>query len=372
MVQLKSSVELNWSHLLEYGYVFGIPCYFNRTFLSNTTRREKNSVKRGILHRFPKELRRKFSYLHERSKCTTGVRIEFNSDAHSLKIISHLSRIKHRENYSNMAQACIDIIVDGNLWMNFYPKWDNPDKIYLKDDGKIHRICLVLPNYARVRLKKIILYGLTSVTEKTPPFLLENRPIVYYGSSITQGGCSSRPALAYFHRISETFCVNYVNLAISGNARGEPEFANYVASFSHAILFILDWGANLLEYKDDGLLEQRYEQFWRVIHKHNPDTPILFVGLQNFTSDLVTDQKFKDHIQNKRDFITQQSLQACKEINQTRKKKLFGYIDGTSIINTDSLDLTVDGIHPSDTGHKNYAELLEWKIIDLLGNHVEH
>jgi lysophospholipase L1-like esterase len=370
MTEKQSSVELNWIELLEQGYVFGIPCYFNGAFLSNTHRKDINSIRKGYIQRFPITLRQKIPYLFERSICTTGIRIEFMTDAMSMQVVSKISKLKHRENYSNMGQASLDIMVDGKLWMNFYPKWEDPDKIYLKADGQMHRICMVLPNYAGARIRKIILHDVTKVSQKSPPYLLENRPIVYYGSSITQGGCASRPALAYSHRLSETFCANYINLSISGNARGEPEIAEYVASFSHAIMFILDWGANLLEFEDDGLLEQRYEHFWRTIHNHNPDTPILFIGLQNFGYDVYSEPKIRDYIQQKRNFIQKQALEACEEINQSRKRKIFDYIDGTSIINTNSLELTIDGTHPSDAGHKTYAELLEWKIIDLLGNHI--
>ncbi len=362
-------MEFTWAQLLEQDYVFGIPSFFNGDFLPNTPRSDKKSIKRGLLHRFPRNLRQQFSYLHERSICTSGIRIEFTTDAKSIQIVSSHSKLKHRENYSNMAQACIDILVDGLFWTNYYTKWEDPEKIYLPEDGAMHRICLVFPNYARLRLKKIVLHEVSSVSQKTPSYLLENRPIVYYGSSITQGGCASRPALAYPHQLSETFCINYVNLAISGNARGEPELANYIAGFTHAALFILDWGANLLDPQDGDLLEHRYENFWRVIHEHNPNTPILFVGLQNFSHDLSSPPAFRKHIQKKRDFIKEKAIAACNEINQ--KSKMFDYIDGTSIINAESLDLTLDGVHPSDRGHKTYAELLEWKIIDLLGNHVK-
>lgn len=366
----QSTLELSWTQLLDQGYIFGIPSFYNGKFLSGISRKDVNGVKRGILHRFPYSLRRKFSYLYERSICTSGIRAEFVTDAKSIQIISELSKLKHRENYSNMAQACVDLLIDGKFWTNFYPKWDNPERIYLKDDGESHRVTFVFPTYARLRLRKLLFHDVTSITQKVPPFLLENRPIVYYGSSITQGGCASRPALAYAHRLSETFCINYVNLAISGNARGEPEIAKYISSFSHAAMFILDWGANLLDLQDGDLLEQRYESFWRTVHEKNPDTPILFVGLQNFSYDVSSDPAFRTHIQNKRDFIREKALAACNEVNKQKERKIFDFIDGTTIINTSSLGLTLDGIHPSDTGHQTYAELLEWKIIDLLGNHV--
>lgn len=366
-----STLEFTWSQLLEHGHVYGIPMFYNGKFHGVTLRKNMKLINRGVLHRFPDNLRKKFRYLNERSRCTSGIRVEFNTDANSLLILSKITRIKHRENYSNMAQAGVDILVDGDFWMNFYPKWENPEKIYLHQDGESHRISIVFPNYAAFRLQKIILHNSTGITPRSPEYLLENRPIVFYGSSITQGGCASRPALAYPHRLSDTFCMNYVNLSISGNARGEPELAEYVAGFAHAAMFILDWGANLLDLQWGDLLEERYENFWRIIHTRNPETPILFVGLQNYSHDLISGPIYRDRIQNKREFIQEQAIAACNEINPKIGRKIFDYIDGSSIISTKSLDMTLDGVHPNDMGHKTYAEMLEWKIIDLLGNHLQ-
>ncbi|MBN2155741.1 MAG: hypothetical protein JW776_06840 [Candidatus Lokiarchaeota archaeon] len=361
--------EYTWLELLKQDFVYGIPLFYNGTPSSCASKHDKNLLYRGIIHRFPSFLRWKFAYLGERSRCTSGVRIEFTTDASAIKLLIKTKYMKHRENFSNMAQAAMDILVDGRFWALYYPRWKNLEKIYLPDDGMVHRISLVFPNYASIKLEKIILFNLTEFVHRSPEYLLNNRPIIHYGSSITQGGCSSRPALAFPHLLSETFCVNHINLGISGNARGEPEIADYVANFSNAILFILEWGANLLDLKWDDLLEQRYEKFWRTIHNSNPNTPILFVGLQNFSYDICGMLEIRMNIQKKREFIQKQALAACKEVNKNGLK-LFDYIDGTTIINSSRLDLTIEGIHPNDKGHRAYAESMKCKIINLLGNHI--
>jgi len=367
---MKSSLELTWIQLLEKGYVYGIPSFFNGKFLDRTPKKDIKSIQRGFLHRFPTTLRKQFLYLKERSHSTSGIRVEFSTDAQSIQIFSKITKIKHRENFSNMAQGCMDLLVDGKFWVNYYPRWHCPDRIIFPNDHLLHRISLVFPNYAGLILHKIVLHNVENLSNRIPPFLLENKPIVYYGTSITQGGCASRPALAYSHQLSEIFCMNYVNLSISGQARGEPEMARFIASFKHAALFILDWGANLIEPPWKGLLEERYEQFWRIIFEQNPHIPILFVGLQNYSYDVSSEPAFRSYIQQKRDFIKNTALKACHEINSKSNRKKFDFLDGTSIINTSTLGMTLDGVHPNDLGHKIYAELLEWKIIELLGNHI--
>jgi lysophospholipase L1-like esterase len=370
MEGMKSLVEFSWTDLISKGYVYGIPSCFNGEFNQSYSNRDKNQLKKGLIHRFPSYLRKKLPYLTERSMCTSGVRVEFLTDAQSIHLLTKTPKMKHRENFSNMAQGMIDILVDGAVWSQHYTRWESPERIFLPKEG-MHRISLVFPNYASIILSKILLHDVSEINNRNPEYLLKNRPIVYYGSSITQGGCSSRPSLSYPHQLSETFCINYVNLGISGNARGELEMAKFIAkSFPNAVLYVLDWGANLIDQDWDDLLEQRYELFWRTLHTSNPNIPILFVGLQNFLYDLSADTGTRTRIQYKREFIEKEALAACGEVNQGGKRKLFDYIDGTSIIDTKRLDMTIDGVHPSDIGHKTYAELLEWKIIDLLGNHV--
>lgn len=45
-------------------------------------------------------------------------------------------------------------------------------------------------------------------------------PVVYYGSSITQGVGVSRPGNCYEAMISRRFHLDFINLGFSGNARG--------------------------------------------------------------------------------------------------------------------------------------------------------
>ena len=54
------------------------------------------------------------------------------------------------------------------------------------------------------------------------------RPVVYYGSSITQGGCASRPGMSYEAIISRNFNYDYINLGFSGNAKAEDEMIEYI------------------------------------------------------------------------------------------------------------------------------------------------
>ena len=68
-------------------------------------------------------------------------------------------------------------------------------------------------------------------------------PVVYYGSSITQGGCASRPGTSYQAIISRRLNCDYVNLGFSGNAKGEPAIAEYIAGLEMSV-FVYDYDHN--------------------------------------------------------------------------------------------------------------------------------
>ncbi|MBD3351060.1 MAG: hypothetical protein GF364_06205, partial [Candidatus Lokiarchaeota archaeon] len=239
-----------------------------------------------------------------------------------------------------------------------------PNRIILPKSNHKRRITLVLPTYAPCKIRSIILEKVKGEkpVERYDNFKGKGKPVIFYGSSITQGGCTSRPALAYPQLLSEKIGFDYLNFGISGAGFGEPEMADFISSFNHASLFILDWGANLLKPEYQDLLERRYEPFWRKIHKQNPKTPILFIGLQNYYQELIEAPITRAYIRYKRDFIEKKANEACLEINKTNESSLFTYMKGTEILGLEDIGNTVDGVHPNDLGHKKYAEIIEKKI----------
>ena len=70
-----------------------------------------------------------------------------------------------------------------------------------------------------------------------------SRPVIIYGTSITQG-CASRPGMAYSNILSRMIPVEFVNLGFSGNGKGEPELAHIMSEIDDPALFILDYEGN--------------------------------------------------------------------------------------------------------------------------------
>ena len=61
------------------------------------------------------------------------------------------------------------------------------------------------------------------------------KPIVFYGTSITQGGCASRPGMVHTAILGRQLNAPVINLGFSGNGKMEPEMANLLAELDPAL-----------------------------------------------------------------------------------------------------------------------------------------
>src|SRR5208283_5052762 len=99
------------------------------------------------------------------------------------------------------------------------------------------------------------------------------RPVVFYGTSITQGGCASRSGMSYQAILGRMLNIDFVNLGFSGNGMGEPEMAQAVGDID-AACYVLDFGQNNQKVE---ALEKVYAPFLATLRAKHPDTPILAI-----------------------------------------------------------------------------------------------
>lgn len=174
------------------------------------------------------------------------------------------------------------------------------------------------------------------------------KPVLFYGSSITQGGCASRPGMAYEALISRRFDTNYLNLGFSGSARGEDAIVNYMASLDFSV-FVCDYDHNAPNVEH---LMNTHEKLYKTIRASHPNTPVIFVGKPD--SDPVNND-----IANRRDVIYTTYHNA-----KMRGEKVI-FIDGYSLFAGELREeCTVDGCHPNDLGMVRMA--------DVIGKAVEY
>lgn len=167
------------------------------------------------------------------------------------------------------------------------------------------------------------------------------KPVVYYGSSITQGGCASRPGNCYQAMISRRLDADFINLGFSGNAKGELEVAEYIAGLDMSA-FVLDYDHNA---PDTEHLAATHKRFFDAVRTENPTLPIVVVSKPNFSEATPTDAERRDIIYN-----TYSAALADGDENVY-------FVDGAGFFAFDGGDsCTVDGTHPNDLGFAKMAE----------------
>lgn len=169
------------------------------------------------------------------------------------------------------------------------------------------------------------------------------QPVVYYGSSIAQGGCASRPGMAFTNILGRTLDRPVINLGFSGSAMLEQEVADTIAELD-PILFVLDALPNAHNLPPDKLTA-RLTAFAKTLRAKHPDTPILFVGQASVFTDRLPLPASK----------LQETL--VETLRQEGIKRLY-LLDGANLFGADG-EGTVDGAHPNDLGMVAHAKGLQ-------------
>lgn len=188
-----------------------------------------------------------------------------------------------------------------------------------------------------------------------PELPATGNPIVVYGTSITQGGCASRPGMSYTNILTRRLNREFVNLGFSGNGQLDLEMAPVVAGVENPSLFILDFCANVTKE----IIEERMLDFVRIIREKHPDTPILFVENPTFPfGEYDMDIRAKVESRNKAMKEQYEKLAAAGDQN-------LYYLPTDNLIGTDG-EATVDGIHLTDLGFYRLAGVFESAIKAIL------
>lgn len=194
-------------------------------------------------------------------------------------------------------------------------------------------------------------------TLQAPPSFTFPGKIVIYGTSITQGGCVSRPGMAYSNILSRKLDAQFVNLGFSGNGRGEPELAHLINQISDVGLIILDYEANANE-----TIVNTLGPFINILREKHPETPILVMSKIRYANAVEGSSMFNRLISNRnfqKKLVEERKLSGDNQIY---------FLDGSSILGDDNYECMVDGIHPSDLGSKRIAEALFLSIQKISRN----
>ncbi len=138
-------------------------------------------------------------------------------------------------------------------------------------DSRMRDITLNFPTYSGVRS---VLVGLRNgaCLQKAAEYTV-TKPVVFYGSSITQGGCASRAGTMYSSVLSRMLDFDFINLGFSGNAKGEKEIAEYIAGLPMSV-FVYDYDHNAPTVEH---LRKTHGRLFDIFRASQPTTPVIFM-----------------------------------------------------------------------------------------------
>jgi hypothetical protein len=173
------------------------------------------------------------------------------------------------------------------------------------------------------------------------------RPIVFYGTSITQGASASRPGMTHVAMLGRWFDREVINLGFSGNGKMEAEVTKFLVEID-ADVFVLDCLPNMTA-KD---IQDNAEKCVRMIRVAHPKTPILLVEDRNFANG------FLNASRRERNETNHKAMQEVFDKMKQDRVAGLHYLKADDLLAEDGED-TIDGSHPTDLGFLRQAREFE-------------
>lgn len=279
----------------------------------------------------------------ELAKHTAGGRIRFKTNSAKIALRIHSRHKFFMPHMPLTGISGVDIYQNGVFAGSVRPEAPDGDWFegFITKSNAEADIEINLPLYNGVTA---VLIGLENGATCLPPRKYTfDKPVVYYGSSITQGGCASRPGNSYQGFISRWLDSDHVNLGFSGNGRGEESMANFIASIDMCA-FVMDYDHNAPSAEH---LTNTHERLFKIVRQAHPDIPVIIITKPDVEKDPV-------NVPARREVIYKTYINAVDAGD-----KNVWFIDGKTLFGEKDRDAcTVDGCHPNDLGFYRMAAVI--------------
>ena len=278
---------------------------------------------------------------------TAGGRVRFVTDSNYIAIHTKMDGVRKMSHFALTGSIGFDLYADNQYVKSFVPPFNienGYEGIIEFEESTQRQITINFPLYSNVNELYIGLKN-GSLLQEAEPYNNE-KPIVYYGSSITQGGCASRPGMSYQAIISRTFNCDYINLGFSGNAKAEDEMIEYIKNLDMS-LFVYDYDHNAPSVEH---LRKTHEKMFKSIRDKHPLLPVIMMSRPKHF--LTAEEKIRRNI-----------------IETTYRDAVLSgdenvyFLDGEALTELCKDSGTVDNCHPTDFGFASMAKALTDVII---------
>jgi len=302
-----------------------------------------------VLRRLPARLKESFRpAVWGLAQDPGGGRIRFRTDSTSVGIVAENPGFSNMHHMPSVGENGFDIYVGRDYLSSAWP--DKDGKIVqtwgVGRERKMRDITIYLPLYKAVTIQSLS-FDPDARLEPATPYGV-SKPVVYYGSSITQGGCASNPGGSCQAILERKLNADFVNLGFSGNGLGEPALAEAVREIDASCIVLDFWGNPSAEQYAAAL-----PVFVDLLRQKRPEVPILVTSPFYFPSEEVNAAAARSQATKRRfahDFV------------ESRRKKgdhKITFVDGLKMLNRDQTGGLVDGIHPNSLGFYFNAQGLE-------------
>ena len=311
--------------------VFGVPFFYEKM----------------NFQRVPAELREQLGGSMERlGRRCPGSRIGFRTDAAEFTVKMELKTLSVDIGMSLFSCQSINVMVGERKTSRLVGLVDPPNyetrvvektfhksaemeevTLWLPRNEEVEEVTVTVPDEARIEPPTPYRYGKT----------------LFYGSSITEGGCCCNPTTNYIALLSRWLDMDFYNFGFSGSAKGELEMADYINSFEDVSMIVMDYDHNAPNAEH---LQKTHEPFFKRLREKHPTMPILLLSRPDF-------EREPDGIA--RRAVVEQTYQNAVAAGD---RNVY-YIDGESFFGkTDRGICTIDTVNPNDIGFYRMAEVI--------------
>ena len=182
------------------------------------------------------------------------------------------------------------------------------------------------------------------------------KPIVFYGTSITQGACASRPGMPHPAILGRRLDIPTVNLGFSGSGRMDLSLSVLIGEID-AAAYVVDCLPNMAAEE----VRERTIPFIHQLRASQPSVPILLVEDRSYSGAwLIESQRERNRTSR---LAFQEQFRRLRDAG-TEKIRLLA---GDSLLGEDRDD-TTDGSHPSDLGFLRHANAFEPALRELINS----
>lgn len=289
------------------------------------------------------------------SKCPAGISIRFSTNSSSLAV--KWDGFYAFNNMTALGASGLDLYVkyEGQWkWLSVGKpsKELNEVELFSGMTSESRDFILYLPLYNPVKKIELGIPGSFEM-KATPP--REKKPIVFYGTSITQGTSASRPGMCYSAILGRWLDNPVINLGFSGNGIMEEEVIGLLSELD-PILYVLDTMPNM----EESSINKREEAAIRKLRMARVNTPIVLVDSLFYCDAFLIKSRMNRCIS---------SNKAQRDIYDKLVKEGVGdlyHIKGDSLIGSDG-EGTIDGTHFTDLGYMRFSE----RLVGLLAKLIE-